>query len=325
MYFKNKQVLVAGGTGLVGIPLVQLLIEQGAKVRIASRDDKSRAHPDAEFFQIDLTEDQNCRLVCKGMEYVFNLLCVKGPPGTEKKYPLKIFETMMKLNINLASAAFRAGVGGYLYTSSVGVYHPAEILREDDVWQTQPSKNDWFGGHVKRAGELQIEAYRIEHGWNTAIVRPSNIYGPYDNFDPDNAMFMPYIIGQFSEGISPIITSGDGSQVRDYIHSYDAARGLILAAENSAGSLNLCSGRETTNREVIEILQRNTDFKPVIIYDTSRPSGDRRRVLDVSRLKALGFEPKISLEEGIIQTMRWYKENKSKDELRYNIFQSKTR
>ena len=306
--FRKKRVLVAG-TGLVGMPLIRQLLEQGAIVLAVSLD-KNPNIPNTEFAQADLTDYQNCLRVCEGVDYVFNLLGIKGPPGMAQKYPVNSFEPMLLFSALLLKAAWANQVGGYLYTSSVGVYKPEEVLREDDVWKTQPSKHDWFPGQAKRIGEVHVEAYRRQYGWNTAIVRPSNIYGPYDNFNPESAMFMAYIIRQFAENQNPIVISGDGNQARDFIHSEDAARGIILAAEKSACPVNLCSGRETTVKEVVDILRRNTKHKGTIIYDTSRPSGDTRRVMDVTKLRSLGFEPKINLEEGIMTTFEWYLRNK---------------
>lgn len=302
--FKNKKILVAG-TGLIGIPFIKQLLERGAKVRAVSMGNNPNI-PGIEFVQADLTDYQNCLKACRKIDYVFNFLCIKGPQGTAQKYPVNSFEPMVLFNTHLLKAAWAENVGGYLYASSVGVYQPAEILYEDDVWATLPSQKDWFPGWAKRIGELHLEAYKQQYGWNTSIVRPSNVYGPYDNFDPQSAMFMAYIIRRFADNQNPIIISGDGNQVRDFIHSEDAVRGILLAAEKSAGPVNLCSGRETTIREVVEILFKNTNYKGNIIYDTSKPAGDKRRVMDTTRLKTLGFEPRISLEKGIMNTFNWY-------------------
>lgn len=308
MFFKNKNVLVAGGTGLIGIPLVELLIEQGAKVRIASLDDHSRAHKEAEFTRTDLTDYQNCLKVCQDIDYAFNLTCVRGSPEAMRNYPAKFFDALSLLGTILPRAAFRTGVGGYLFASSVAVYQPAEMLFEDDVWETQPPKDDWFAGHAKRIGELQVEAYRKQYNWtNTAIVRPSNVYGPFDNFESDSALFMAKKIRQFAEKENPIVVWGDGSQIRDFIHSKDAARGMLLAAEKAAGPVNLCSGRPATVREVVEILASISDYDPEIVYNTDKPAGDAKRLLDTTRLKALGFEPQVGLEDGIRETIKWYK------------------
>lgn len=312
MFFKNKRVLVAGGTGLIGIPLSRQLIEQGAQVRIASLDDASRAHPEAEFIQADLTDYGNCCLACRGIDYVFNLLCVKGSPGTAEISPVNSFEPMLLSNALLLKAAWTRSVSGYLYASSVGVYQQADILREDDVWITQPSENDWFPGHAKRIGELHLEAYKKQYGkeqygFRAAIVRPTNVYGPHDNFQPPRVMFIASIIRQFAEQRSPIVISGDGSQLRDFLHSEDAARGMILAAEKSVGPVNLASGRVVTVRKVVEILRKVSSYAGKIIYDPTRPSGDKQRIMDTSKLKiATGFAPRISLEEGLTSTYKWY-------------------
>lgn len=320
-FWSNKKVLVAGGTGMTGRPLTRRLIEQGAKVKVASLDDRSLAHPEVmDFLQIDLTNYDNCLFACKGMDYVFNLMCIKGSPKAMKEHPAIFWDKLTLMGMFLPRAAFARG-SGYLFTSSVGVYQPAEVLQENDVWKTQPSKNDWFAGHAKRMGELQVEAYRQQHNWlNTAIVRPSNVYGPHDNFSPDSALFIAAKIRQFADKENPIVVWGDGSQIRDFIHAEDAASGLMLAAEKSAGPVNLCSGRSTTVREVIEILAKNVNYKPEIIFDTSKPAGDARRLLDVTRLKALGFEPQISLENGIRDTLNWYLEHHQDSSKRYNIF-----
>lgn len=298
--------MVAGGTGLIGTPLSRQLIELGAQVRIVSLDDPSKAHPETEFIRADLTDYDNCRRACQGMDYVFNLLCVKGTPGVAEKFPVHSFEPMLLFNALLLKAAWAEQVSGYCYTSSVGVYHPAEILKEEDVWQTQPSQNDWFPGHAKRIGELHLEAYRKQYKWDTAIVRPSNVYGPHDNFEPPRAMFIPHIIGKMAKKESPIVINGDGNQIRDFLYSEDAAQGIILAAEKSAGPINLASGQLVIIKQVIGFLARLSNYRGEIIYDNSRPSGDQRRAMDISKIKALGFTPQISLEEGLTRTYQWF-------------------
>src|SRR3990172_1093300 len=180
--YKGKNILVTGGTGLIGRPLVEMLIEHGANVRVASLDDPSRAHPSAEFRRVNLMKFENCMEVCDGMEYVFHLAGIKGSPAMAAQKPASFFVPTIAFNTNMMEAARQCGVKGYLYTSTIGVYAPAEILVEDDVWKTFPSENDRFAGWAKRMGELQAEAYRIEHDWNAvSIVRPANTYGRYDN------------------------------------------------------------------------------------------------------------------------------------------------
>src|SRR3989338_8023363 len=160
--FKNQKVLVAGGTGMIGIPLVEMLIAEGARGRIASRDDASRAHRQAEFVSTDLLSLENCLKVSQGMDYVFNLLGVKGSPAVTTAKPANFFLPTLLLSLHLMEAARQAGVKGFLYASSIAVYSPAELLHEDDVWKTFPSENDKFAGWAKRMGELQAEAYQKE-------------------------------------------------------------------------------------------------------------------------------------------------------------------
>ena len=132
-------------------------------------------------------------------------------------------------------AARRCGVDRFLYTSSIGVYSPSEIFHEDDVWNTFPSPNDRFAGWAKRMGELQAEAYAIEYGWERiSIVRPANVYGPFDNFDPGSAMVIPSLINRATSGENPLLVWGDGSQIRDFVHADDVARGMLVVVEKGS-------------------------------------------------------------------------------------------
>ncbi len=128
-FYRDKQVLVTGGTGLIGRPLVEMLIEAGAKVRIASIDDPSRAHPKAEFMRVDLTRFEACAQVCEGMEFVFNLIGIKGSPKMTKEKPAHCLTPVLLFNTNMMEAARQAGAERYLYTSTIGVYPPAESHR----------------------------------------------------------------------------------------------------------------------------------------------------------------------------------------------------
>lgn len=331
MFFKNKRVLVAGGTGLVGIQLVKLLIEEeGANVRIASLDDPSRAHPEAEFIRSDLTSYENCLAVCDKMDYVFNLLCVKGSPVVTRDYPVDFLVPMTIFNLLLMEAARKKGVGGFLLTSTVGVYPPAEIFKEEDAFTGFPSNNDLYGAWSKLTAELQARAYMQQKKttkfysriWNNiSIVRPANIYGPYDNFDSINAMVIPSLIKRAVSGENPFIAWGDGKPVRDFIHSCDVARGMIFAAQYGSGmALNLGSGTGISIKNLVEAVLENVDPKPEIRWNTDQPSGDALRILDTTKASSLGFKPQISLRDGIRGVMEWYRQNRTETGQRYEIF-----
>jgi GDP-L-fucose synthase len=321
--YKDKKVLVTGGTGMIGKYLVELLFERGAKVRIASLDDPSRADPKAEFTRTDLTDFGSCLTACEGIDIVFHLAGIKGSPLVTSKKPASFFVPTLAFDTNMMEAARQRGIKQYLYTSTIGVYAPAEVFHEDDVWKTFPSENDRFAGWAKRMGELQAEAYQIEHGWKgISIVRPANVYGRYDSFDPRSAMVVPSLIRRAMDGEDPLVVWGDGSPVRDFIHASDVARGMLLMVEKGeTRPVNLGSGTGVTIKRIVEIIHANLPKKPKIVWDASKPAGDRKRLMDISRAKSLGFKPQMSIEDGIADAMTWFDTNRDSNARRYNVFQ----
>ncbi|MBH16714.1 MAG: hypothetical protein CL488_00605 [Acidobacteria bacterium] len=320
-FYTGKQVLVTGGTGLIGRPFVEMLQTAGAKVRIAALDDPSRAPDGVEFRRVDLREFGQCMEVAEGCEIVFQLAGVKGSPAMTATRPASFFVPTITFNTNMMEAARHQGVQRYLFTSSIGVYAPAEVFYEDDVWKTFPSPNDRFAGWAKRMGELQADAYKIEYGWDKiSIVRPANVYGPYDNFDPKNAMVIPSLIHRVLSGENPLVVWGDGSAVRDFIHARDVAQGMMMAVRQGYSlPVNLGSGEGVTVRRIAEILAENVPGLR-IEWDTSKPSGDAKRLMDMARAGSIGFKPKVDVEKGIAETLAWYQANRAVSEQRYNAF-----
>jgi GDP-L-fucose synthase len=241
------------------------------------------------------------------------------------KKPASFFVPTILFNTNMMEAARQCGVKRFLYTSTIGVYSPAEVFYEDDVWKTFPSENDKFAGWAKRMGELQAEAYKIEYGWDKiAIVRPANVYGPYDNFDPNNAMVIPSLIKRALDGENPLVVWGDGSALRDFIHSKDVARGMLLALEKCIGQpINLGSGVGVNIKKIVKIIIDNIEVKPKVVWDTSKPSGDKKRLMDISKAKTIGFQTTVSIEEGIKEVVTWYRKNKDVVNKRFNVFTEK--
>ena len=228
--YSNKNVLVAGGSGLIGRQLVRLLKDEGAHVKVVDKKVSLDIASDEsiEDIQRDLTTMNNCMEACHDMDYVFNLMCIKGSPKAMKERPASHLVPMLQFNTNLMEAARSCKVSKYLYTSSVAVYEPKEMFSEDDVWVTFPSPNDRFAGWAKRIGELQAESYEIEYEWEgISIVRPGNTYGPHDDFDSDGAMVVPSLIKKILSGKEQISLWGDGSNVRDFTHCRDVAKGMM--------------------------------------------------------------------------------------------------
>ena len=323
-FYKNKRVIVTGGTGLIGIPLVKKLIERGALVTVASLDNPERVPEGADFKKIDLRYLEKCEELCHNKDIVFHLAGVKGSPLLTKTKPASFMTPTVMFSFNMLEAARRAKVKHFLFTSSVGVYSPAETFYEDDVWKTFPSENDTYAGWSKRLCELQVSAYGIEYDWNTiSIVRPTNVYGPYDNFDPETAMVIPSLINRVISGENPLNVWGDGTAIRDFAFSEDVAESMMLAVEKQIYEpINLGSGRGHTIKEIVESIISYFDNNIEIIWDKSKPQGDAKRIMDVKRAKSFEIELKTPIKEGIHKTIKWFISNQNNKKIneRYNSF-----
>ena len=316
--FKDQKVLVTGGNGMIGRQLVKLLLERGAKVYVADLN-KADLPEEVVHLKIDLRQFNDCINACEGMDYVFNLVGIKCSPKVTMEQPFDIMGPMMQFNTNMIEAALTTpSVKWFLYTSTVGVYTPAEIFYEDDVWNGYPSRNDWYGGWAKRMGELQCEAYEKQHGeGKCSIVRPANVYGPHDNFDPKNSMVVPSLIRKAYEN-DIIEVWGDGSSIRDFIHAKDVALGMLFAVENKITKpLNLGSGTGVTIKQLADTVANY--FNKPIQWLTDKPAGDAKRIFSMERANEYGFYPSVSLEDGVKDAIEWFIANKDIVDKRYNI------
>jgi GDP-L-fucose synthase len=319
--FENKKVLVTGGSGMVGRALVTKLLKQGAQVEIADLHKPLDLEPEVKFTSGDLRYLQVCEEICQGKDYVFNIIGVKGSPKACAEQPADFMVPMLQFNTNMMEAARKADVKWYLYTSSVGVYSPADVFDEDDVWKTFPSPNDKFAGWAKRMGELQAEAYSIQYGWNkVSIVRPANIFGKYDNFNPVNSMVIPSLIRKAQEN-DVLEVWGDGSSIRDFIFADDVANSMIQAVEKKVTEpINLGSGKGFSIKELVEIVVRQSGKNLEIKWLSDKPNGDAIRIMSTERAEKYGIVPTISLEEGVGIVTEWFKQNKNTLDQRYNVF-----
>lgn len=322
--YKGKRVLVTGGTGLIGRPLVSMLIEAGANVKIVSLDEPIDIPKNVEFVKGDLREGVFCRKVVEKIDFVFHLAGVKGSIGIGRKQGASFFVNYLLINTNMMEAARLAGVERYLFASSICVYPPAEIFVEQNAWNGPPQQGDSYAGWAKRMGELQAEAYKEQYGWDKiAIVRPVNTYGPYDDFNPKTALVIPALLRRVLDGEDPLIVWGDGSAVRDFVFSGDVARGMLLALEKYAccDPINLGSGSGFSIKEIVRMILEVTGKSPKIVWDKEKPSGIKFRVADISKAREkIGFVPVVSLKEGLKETLNWYLKNKDVIDKKYNVF-----
>jgi len=318
--FEKKSVLVTGGTGLIGREVVKLLCDAGAYVKIVSLDHVN-VDSRAEHVLGDLTDFNLCKDLTQNIDFVFHLAGIKGSIEVTKSKPASFFVPLMMFNSNVLEASRLNKVQKVVYTSSIGAYSSAEVFKEGEGNDGPPM--DMFPGWAKRMAEMQIEAYRIQYGLkNYSIVRPCNVYGPGDNFDPKNAMVIPTLMYRIYNGEDPVVVWGDGSAVRDFAYSRDVAEGIILALYHGTGNhpfVNLGSGQGYTIRALVETLHEFLDFN--YEFDTTKPAGFPKRVMDISLAReVIDYNPMTSLLEGLKETWEWFIENQDEYLKKKNYF-----
>jgi GDP-L-fucose synthase len=310
--------LVTGATGLIGRQVVSRLLALGKTVVSVSLDEISLPGV-AEHVVGDLRDYSLCLGLTRDVDEVYHLAGIKGSLEVTKTRPASFLAPMLQLNTNLLEAAAQNRVPRLVYTSSIGAYASSEVFREEEGHVGDPM--DTYPGWAKRIAELQVRACSEEYGIDWAIVRPCNVYGPGDNFDPANAMVIPSLMMKIKRGDNPVEVWGDGTAIRDFAFSGDVADGILLAAANGTrGSfVNLGSGVGYSVGELVSTLQEFLDFE--VEFNPSRSSGFTKRVMDISRARDwLGFEPGTSLREGLEETWAWFLENGDEYLKRKNYF-----
>jgi GDP-L-fucose synthase len=317
--FSGKNVLVTGGTGLIGRQVVRLLCDAGASVRIVSLD-KINVNDKAEHVLGDLADFGVCKDVTKDMDFVFHVAGLKGSVKVVTEKPASFLVPFLMMNTNVLEACRINRVQKVVYTSTIGAYANAEVFRETENVDAPPMEK--FAGWAKRMGELQIEAYNIQYGLDSfAIVRPSNVYGPGDSFDPESAMVIPSLMYRIYHKEDPLVVWGDGTAIRDFAYSRDVAEGIVLALHYGTRSrfVNLGSGKDCTIRELVETLNSFIDF--TFEFDASKPSGFPKRVMDISLAEELiHYRPTTSLADGLKETWDWFTQNQDEYLSKVNYF-----
>ena len=305
--------------------MVNRLVDLNSKVYVASKDNKNLVNKKVKkFYNIDLSKLSNCTKVTKNMDIIFNLLGITGSPKMNIENPASFMMGNINLSLPLLDAARINKIKRYLFTSTYGVYGPSNIMNEENVWKTFPSEHDKYAGWAKRIAELQVEAYKKEYNFEGLhIVRPGNIFGPFGNFNPKNSMVVSSLIKRVVDGENPLIVWGDGTAVRDFIYSKDVAEGMLrVVKKNIQLPVNLGSGKGYSIKKLVKCIcnSKYVKRKPKIIFDKSKPSGDKIRILNVRRSKKYGIYKKTDFQQAINETIKWYIENKSKTKLRFNYF-----
>jgi len=317
--YSDKNILVTGGTGMIGSHLVELLLEKNANVRIVAHEREIPPELEDKGLDVvsgDLTEKKFVEESVKGMDYVFHLAAYTGGLGRTSTHPASTLTPNLIMDGNILECAKNEGIKRFLYASCTCVYpNDEKTLEEEDAWKGNPPEIHASYSWSKRMGERQAIAYHKEYGMNIAIVRPSNSYGPRDSDDLETAHALGSLIMKAINKMDPFVIWGDGNPIREYIYARDAAKGMLLAMENYCvgDPINLASGEFVSISELARKILKLTNTSPEIKFDKEKPSGQKRRVLSNKKAKEkIGFVAETSLDAGIEKTIKWYKQKLGK-------------
>jgi nucleoside-diphosphate-sugar epimerase len=318
-YWNNKKVLVAGGAGFIGSYLVEMLVDEGAKVTVADNLSRGRLENLSgvtgriSFHNVDLRYLSRCEEDCSGQDVVLNLAAPAFGVEYSMKHHGEMLTDVVSIGFNLLEAARRHNVRRFLVVSSSCVYPDDAVVptKEEEASRGVPETVNIGYGWGKRMVELQGQYYAREYGMEIAIARPFNGYGPRESLEPEKAHVMPALIQKVLRGDDPVIVWGSGYQTRSFVHGKDLALGLKLITEHYAVAdpVNVGHDRETTIRELIEQILRITGKNPQVVFDTTKPEGAKRKSADVTKLKEItgGFAPQITLDEGLEEMISYFR------------------
>jgi GDP-L-fucose synthase len=304
--WKDKRVLVTGGAGFLGSFVVEKLGERGCRTVIVPRSQ-----------DCDLRDRDAIISLFREVrpELVIHLAAIVGGIGANQAHPGRFFYDNAIMGIQLMEYARQFSVQKFVAVGTVCAYPKFTPVpfREDDLWNGYPEETNAPYGLAKKMMLVQAQAYRAQYGFNAIYLLPVNLYGPRDNFDLESSHVIPAMIRKCAEakvtGAAEIILWGDGSPTREFLYVEDAAEGILLAAEryDAEQPVNLGSGEEISIRNLTQLIAKEIGFAGRITWDTSKPNGQPRRCLDVSRASELfGFRAKQTFHEGIRRTVAWY-------------------
>ncbi len=309
-YLAGKRVLVTGGAGFLGSRVVAELERLGVAKNDIVVPRSSKA---------DLRKLESCQKAVKGADVVIHLAAVVGGIGLNREKPGTLFYDNLMMGVQLMEASRLAGVKKFVAVGTICAYPKFTKVpfKEDDLWNGYPEETNAPYGLAKKMLLVQAQAYRQQYGFNAIFLLPVNLYGPGDNFDPSSSHVIPALIRKFAEamerGEKEVVVWGSGKASREFLHVDDAARGIALAAEkyNGMDPVNLGAGFEITIRDLVELIARLMKYEGKMVWDETKPDGQPRRMLDVSRAEQrFGFKAKTSFEDGLRETIGWYLANR---------------
>jgi GDP-L-fucose synthase len=310
-FWPGEKVLITGGAGFLGKHLVPMLKSNGAGVFI----------PRSKNFDLRKEEDIDRLFKQYCPEIVIHMAAHGGGIGHMRKHPGSIFYDNLMMNTLIIEKSLRYGIKKFVGIGTVCSYpkFASVPFKEEDLWNGYPEETNAAYGLSKKMMLVQTQAYREEYGFNGIHLLLVNIYGPYDDFNLETSHVIPALIRKFTDAVEnnkkEVEVWGTGKASREFLYVEDAARGIILATEkyNTPEPVNIGAGFEIKIKDLTKLIAELAGFKGAIRWDTSKPDGQPRRCLDVSRAKVeFGFEAKVGFREGLERTIEWYKENKKK-------------
>lgn len=307
-FWTNKKVVVTGGAGFLGRNIVEQLKKRGATDIVVPR--KS---------EYDLRSSEVCAKVVEGADVVIHLAANVGGIGYNRDYPGTLFYDNLLMGVHMIEESRKAGVSKFVAIGTICAYPKFAPIpfKEDDLWDGYPEETNAPYGLAKKMMLVQSTAYRDQYGFNSIFLLPVNLYGPGDNFEPGSSHVIPALIKKFVEakesGSPTVSVWGTGKATREFCYAPDAAEGIILAAEkyNKSDPVNIGAGFEISIKDLAEKIKNIVGYAGVIEWDSTKPDGQPRRMLDTSRAKAeFDYVATTDFDKGLGETIKWYQKNR---------------
>ena len=310
-FWQSKRVCVTGGAGFLGKVVVRKLHERGVTDVFI---------PQIEDYNLVELKDINRMLTDAKADLIIHLAAQVGGIGANKERPAEFFYNNLIMGVQLMHRAWETGVEKFVAIGTICAYPKFTPVpfKEENLWDGYPEETNAPYGLAKKMLLVQAQSYRQQYGYNAIFLLPVNLYGPGDNFNPKSSHVIPALIRkcvEAQEAGEEVVVWGDGSPTREFLFVEDAAEGILLASEkyNESDPVNLGAGFEISIKDLVEMIAKKTGFNGELVWDTTKPNGQPRRKLDTTRaMERFGFKAQMSFEEGIDQTIKWFRENQAK-------------
>jgi GDP-L-fucose synthase len=312
----TKRIVVTGGAGFLGHHLVKRLREKFSYVSVPYEPNgRTSWRGDSGYFDLTIMEDVKRLYAEEEPDIVIHLAAVVGGIGANMTHPGEFFYKNIMMGVQLIEEGRKANLKKFVAIGTVCAYPKMTPVpfKEDDLWNGYPEETNAPYGLAKKMLLVQAQAYRQQYGMNAIYLLPVNLYGPGDNFDPEKSHVIPALIRKFHDAVitgkDKVTIWGTGSASREFLYVEDAAEAIMLATElyNKPDPVNLGSGKEIEIKKLAETIAIHVGFQGRIVWDHSKPDGQPRRCLDVSRAeKEFGFKAKTTFDVGLKNTVDWY-------------------